>query len=204
MNSLSAAAAFNRFVITRKIDAFILNFPNFILTVPPRISPFNFEEGITEGLRTQLMCSSSQGDQPFNITWLKDQRQIVTRHQKLNQFNGNVDIDIASWRTNQDQTYYVDNSIHINEYAAFSSILSIENLTSSHNGNYTCRISNQGGLVDHTAVLVVAGSYSMCENQIKRTTFSACFSPHTQKSQCQHQIYLSRPHKHNAHSAQIV
>lgn len=129
-----------------------------LIAVPPRISPFNFEEGITEGLRTQLMCSSSQGDQPFNITWLKDQRTILTRNQK-HQFSGSGDIDIALWKTNQDHTYFLDNSIHINEYAAFSSILSIENLTSSHNGNYTCRISNQGGLVDHTAVLLVAGSY---------------------------------------------
>lgn len=101
------------------------------------------------------MCSSSQGDQPFNITWLKDQRQILTQNQK---HQGDMDVS-SLWKMSQDQTYYHDNTIHINEYASFSSILSIENLTSSHNGNYTCRISNQGGVVDHTAVLLVAGSY---------------------------------------------
>lgn len=103
------------------------------------------------------MCSSSQGDQPFNITWLKDQRTIYTRNQKHQQIDGGKsDIDFAY---RNDQSYYIDNTIHINEYAPFSSILSIENLTSYHNGNYTCRISNQGGVVDHTAVLSVAGSY---------------------------------------------
>lgn len=127
--------------------------------VPPRISPFSFEDGITEGLRTQLMCSSSQGDQPFNITWLKDHRIIFAPNRKTKQQkSGDVDGDFSSWKTND--LYYVDSTIQINEYAPFSSILSIENLTSNHNGNYTCRISNTGGVVDHTAVLVVAGSYT--------------------------------------------
>lgn len=100
--------------------------------VPPRIAPFRFEDDITEGMRTQLMCASSQGDQPFNITWLKDDRplQLVP-----------------------------SDSITISEYAPFSSILTIHNLTSGHNGNYTCRVANRGGQVDHTASLSVAGKY---------------------------------------------
>lgn len=108
------------------------------------------------------MCSSSQGDQPFNITWLKDQRIISTRNSNKQQTDSvpGPDNEYGTWRMNdQSSQYYVDNTIYINEYAPFSSILSIENLTSSHNGNYTCRISNQGGTVDHTAVLSVAGSY---------------------------------------------
>lgn len=140
----------------------VTNTTKSILLVPPRISPFNFEKDITEGLRTQLMCSSSQGDQPFNITWLKDQRIIFTRNSNKQHIDGMVgaDGDYGTWKANdQSSQYYVDNTIHINEYAPFSSILSIENLTSNHNGNYTCRISNQGGTVDHTAVLSVAGSY---------------------------------------------
>lgn len=147
-------------------------FPLPLCLVPPRISPFNFEKDITEGLRTQLMCASSQGDQPFNITWLKDQRTIFTRNSnKPIDGGGNApgsDIEFGPWNgaasaggaNDPSQRYYVDNTIHINEYAPFSSILSIENLTSHHNGNYTCRISNHGGAVDHTAVLSVAGLYN--------------------------------------------
>lgn len=105
------------------------------------------------------MCSSSQGDQPFNITWLKDQRIIYTRRQKQQNDEMHLDNDLAVLRNELPSTYYIDNTIQINEYAPFSSILSIENLTSHHNGNYTCRISNQGGVVDHTAILSVAGSY---------------------------------------------
>lgn len=108
------------------------------------------------------MCSSSQGDQPFNITWLKDDRIIyapINARKQQKSVDPNVDGDFASlWKTS-DQ-YYVDSTIQINEYAPFSSILSIENLTSSHNGNYTCRISNQGGIVSYSTVLSVAGSYT--------------------------------------------
>lgn len=81
-------------------------------------------------MRTQLMCSSSQGDQPFNITWLLDRQTIIQQ----------------------------ENTININEYAPFSSILTIHNVTSRHNGNYTCEITNNAGTVDFTAVLSVAGS----------------------------------------------
>lgn len=160
--------------------------------MPPRISPFNFEKDITEGLRTQLMCSSSQGDQPFNITWLKDQRIIFTRNSNKPIDGGNVpglDSDFGPWNgaaNDPSQQYYVDNTIHINEYAPFSSILSIENLTSHHNGNYTCRISNHGGTVDHTAVLSVAGLYNKTSVLILfrvkayRCTIFSCFFAQTQ------------------------
>lgn len=139
-----------------------------ILLVPPRISPFNFEKDITEGLRTQLMCSSSQGDQPFNITWLKDQRIIFTRNSNKQHIDGmpSKDNEYGMWRASDlSSQYFVDNTIHINEYAPFSSILSIENLTSHHNGNYTCRVGNHGGTVEHTAVLSVAGSYTIFAEQ---------------------------------------
>lgn len=123
-----------------------------ILLVPPRISPFNFDRDITEGMHTRLMCSSSQGDQPFNITWLKDQRIIVTRDKQP------TDAAPDIWRASDQSMYYVDNTIRINDNIPFTSILQFENLTSTHNGNYTCRISNHGGTADHTAILSVAGS----------------------------------------------
>lgn len=84
-------------------------------------------------MRTQLMCTSSQGDQPLNITWSKDDRQLS---QQL-----------------EDKT-----TIDINDYAVFSSILTIHNVTSAHNGNYTCQITNRAGTVAYTAPLSVSGS----------------------------------------------
>lgn len=87
-------------------------------------------------MRTQLMCTSSQGDQPLNITWFKDDRQLA---QQL-----------------EDKS-----SIEINEYAVFSSILTIHTVTSAHNGNYTCQIANRAGTVTFTAPLSVSGSYNI-------------------------------------------
>lgn len=75
------------------------------------------------------MCSSSQGDQPFNITWFKD----------------GVYIPIES------------SIININEYTPFSSIITIHNVSSVHNGNYTCQITNRAGTVEYSAPLSVSG-----------------------------------------------
>ncbi|XP_068082151.1 cell adhesion molecule Dscam2 [Anabrus simplex] len=98
------------------------------VNVPPRIAPFYFEDGVTEGMRTQLMCATSQGDQPYNITWLKDSRLL-----------GPADDD---WIT-------------IKEYEHVSSILTINSVTSSHSGNYTCVVGNRAGSVTYTAHLSV-------------------------------------------------
>lgn len=86
-------------------------------------------------MRTQLMCSSSQGDQPFNITWLKD----------------------GVFIPNEPSSSPI---ININEISPFSSILTIHNVSSVHNGNYTCQITNRAGTVDYMAPLSVSGEKS--------------------------------------------
>ncbi|KDR18099.1 Down syndrome cell adhesion molecule-like protein CG42256, partial [Zootermopsis nevadensis] len=101
------------------------------VNVPPRISPFYFEDGVTEGMRTQIMCTASQGDRPFNITWRKDL-------QPLGHENGSD----APW-------------INVSDYAPFSSILTINTVTSSHSGNYTCVVTNKAGSAEYTAQLSV-------------------------------------------------
>uniref|UniRef100_A0A1A9WXF2 Down syndrome cell adhesion molecule n=1 Tax=Glossina brevipalpis TaxID=37001 RepID=A0A1A9WXF2_9MUSC len=124
--------------------------PSFkISLVPPRISPFSFEDEITEGMRTQLMCSSSQGDQPFNITWLKDGVTIQRGGLESAILSSNESPKSASSKP-------PDLSLTINEYAPFSSILSIHNVTSRHNGNYTCRVTNRAGSVEYAATLSVS------------------------------------------------
>ncbi|PSN46727.1 Down syndrome cell adhesion molecule-like protein Dscam2, partial [Blattella germanica] len=97
------------------------------VNVPPRISPFYFEDGVTEGMHTQIMCTASQGDRPFNITWRKDSQPLS---------------DDARW-------------ISISDYAPFSSILTINTVTSSHSGNYTCVAANKVGKAEYTAQLSV-------------------------------------------------
>ncbi|XP_043279367.1 Down syndrome cell adhesion molecule-like protein Dscam2 isoform X3 [Venturia canescens] len=109
--------------------------------VPPRISPFYFENAVTEGMRTQLMCTTSQGDQPFNITWLRDETPIQARR------------DVT---TEQSYPGTGTSNIQISDYSPFSSILTINSVTAKHSGNYTCQITNVAGVAEHTADLSVS------------------------------------------------
>lgn len=117
-------------------------FRHLTLVVPPRISPFYFENAVTEGMRTQLMCTTSQGDQPFNITWLRDESPIQARR------------DVT---TEQPYPATGTSYIQISDYSPFSSILTINSVTAKHSGNYTCQISNVAGVAEHTADLSVSG-----------------------------------------------
>lgn len=125
------------------------------LVVPPRISPFFFENGVMEGMRTQLMCSTSEGDQPFNITWLMDDEPI---HVKDSGGEHNVMRNTA-------------NNIHISDYSPFSSILTINSVTAKHSGNYTCQIKNVAGIVEHTAALFVFGLSCLITKDLINTQY---------------------------------
>lgn len=107
-------------------------------------------------MRTQLMCSSSQGDQPFNITWLKDGVAIQSGSIAGNMEGLSNQHELHSGAANSN-IKTPDPSLTINEYAPFSSILSIHNVTSRHNGNYTCRVTNRAGSVEYVAMLSVSG-----------------------------------------------
>jgi len=117
--------------------------------VPPRISPFYFGNGVMEGMRTQLMCTTSQGDQPFNITWLMDEKPIQVRPSDGGTSVSSVQTAAATVETS--------NGIQISDYPPFSSILTINSVSASHSGNYTCQISNVAGLAEHSTSLSVAG-----------------------------------------------
>ncbi|XP_017876806.1 Down syndrome cell adhesion molecule-like protein Dscam2 isoform X3 [Ceratina calcarata] len=114
--------------------------------VPPRISPFYFENGVTEGMRTQLMCTTSEGDQPFNITWLMDEKPIQVRPGDGASSSAAAGSAVAE----------TGNNIQISDYPPFSSILTINNVSARHSGNYTCQISNVAGLAEYSTSLSVA------------------------------------------------
>lgn len=46
----------------------------------------------------------------------------------------------------------------------FFTLLIIQDLTSAHTGEYTCKASNDFGTVSHSALLVVKGIYELSQN----------------------------------------
>lgn len=92
------------------------------------------------------MCTTSQGDQPFNISWLMDNRPIQI---------GQMVSTLGSSETITSSA--PQNSIQISDYPPFSSILTIKSVTARHTGNYTCQISNDAGIAEHLASLFVTG-----------------------------------------------
>ncbi|XP_025073056.1 Down syndrome cell adhesion molecule-like [Pogonomyrmex barbatus] len=111
-----------------------------------------FGNGVMEGERTQLMCTTSQGDQPLNITWLMDEKPIQVRPSDGGTSVSSVQTAAAAAAA----TVETSNGIQINDYPPFSSILTINSVSASHSGNYTCQISNVAGLAEHSTSLSVA------------------------------------------------
>ncbi|GAB6020834.1 Down syndrome cell adhesion molecule-like protein 1 [Chamberlinius hualienensis] len=79
-------------------------------------------------MRAHVSCAISEGDLPVTFQWLKDQEII----------GPNLGIVIRN-------------------YDAQTQSLSIENVGSTHSGNYTCVVRNKAGTASHTAVLYVRG-----------------------------------------------
>lgn len=89
------------------------------------------------------MCSTSEGDQPFNITWFMDNKPIHIN---------DVIMDTTMMNVNHEGS-----NIQINNYSPFSSILTINSVNAKNSGNYTCRITNVAGSTSTWAELSVNG-----------------------------------------------
>jgi len=112
------------------------------------------------------MCTTSQGDQPFNITWLMDEKPIQVRPSDGGTSVSSVQTVAAAAAAAAAAvaavaaaaaTVQTSNGIQISDYPPFSSILTINSVSASHSGNYTCQISNVAGLAEHSTSLSVAG-----------------------------------------------
>lgn len=99
--------------------------------VPPVIEKFEFQDGLSEGMRTRVICSVSIGDVPLTLRWLKDGQPLPTI------LGANV--------TSLDQ---------------YSSLLSIPFLSSIHSGEYSCVATNPAAEFKYTATLQVKGKYT--------------------------------------------
>lgn len=118
------------YTCTKDVSASGKNTFHVRIVESPRVTPFEFPRDIMVGSRTKVMCSISRGDPPIKFQWLKDGVEIVK--------SGNNDNNGLRVESNEDYT-----------------ILSIESVSMSHAGNYTCQVTNEASRSSHTSLLHV-------------------------------------------------
>lgn len=98
-------------------------------TVPPRITPFIFEDNpISSGQPAQISCFVPTGDLPVEIKWT------------LNGLGVDDFPEISTGRI-----------------GSRNSLLAIEAVSYTNAGNYSCEASNSAGKTAHTAQLLING-----------------------------------------------
>lgn len=98
-------------------------------TVLPKIIPFTFgEEPSYIGDSHIVHCGISTGDMPVKFSWFLNGKPI-------------------------DNT----NGVNIGSFGKKDSVLSIDNLSETHAGNYTCLAQNRAGIASYHSELVVKG-----------------------------------------------
>lgn len=121
--------------------------PLIVLLVPPRVTPFYFEDNpLHEMAYAQINCLVAEGDLPILISW------------KLN-------------------GHYIDNyaEIAVSKVGKRSSILTIESVSYFISGNYTCEAKNAAGESSYTTELQVNGYY--IQNYFIFLLFTSHFLP---------------------------
>lgn len=101
-----------------------------IITVPPRIRPFEFESAVFAGEPVQLTCFVTKGDKPLRISWYLHSKELTSQ------------IGITT-----------------NTMGDRASSLSIATTGLSNAGNYTCVAQNAAGIDYHSAYLEVNGTH---------------------------------------------
>lgn len=106
----------------------------FVPSVPPKILPINpMTDLLREGMRAAITCVIMEGDLPITFRWERNGKPV----------SNNVVLGTVVRRIDE-----------------FSSSLIIEQVSSTHSGNYTCIASNVAGAERYGVPLTVNGSYS--------------------------------------------
>ncbi|KPU79154.1 uncharacterized protein Dana_GF27026 [Drosophila ananassae] len=135
--------------------------------IPPKITPFLFARDLNVGDRTSIQCVIGTGDLPLAFTWLKDGHIIKSFvKEDIGRPRNNTDTLVKRLSSVADESFFSLNetspseiedigSITIRQSDDFSSALSINFVTRSQSGTYTCRVQNNAATVTHSAQLHV-------------------------------------------------
>ena len=103
-------------------------FKIFPYLVPPRLAKISFPSETLAGMRAQSTCFIQEGDQPIEISWLK---------------NG--------------QSFDEGSGLRTSRLDDFTSILVIEKAAAHDSANYTCVATNSARMTTSSAELSVSG-----------------------------------------------
>jgi hypothetical protein len=119
-----------------------LNF--FYHQVLPFVTPFSFgDEEFNLDESTSAMCSVTKGDLPLKIWW-------TFKSDDANEFAYNLT---------------TGDGIMITRPSSKISMIAIEALKPRHRGTFTCYVSNNAGLTNHSTYLSINGSIFSFYNQ---------------------------------------
>lgn len=97
-----------------------------------------------------MSCVIEEGDPPFTIRWLRNGRPLPAHPPP----------HPAPPSAVHSTGHLVSPlSVRVTDFNAYSSILTIDQVTIHHAGNYTCRAENAAGSALHAALLQVSGTY---------------------------------------------
>lgn len=105
-------------------------------------------------MRARLVCTIISGDPPFTIEWLHNGEPILTS-QSSSLSSGKLHYKSDDKKTEDKQLEGI--SMKVDE---FSADLSFASVTEHHNGNYSCKVSNDVASIEHTTQLKVNGKLS--------------------------------------------
>ena len=94
---------------------------------PPKITPFEFVQGLKAGDRTAITCTLSSGSPPFKFQWIKNGADVKE-----------------------------DDSTKVIKDEDLSAI-KFKSLRSTDSGDYECRVSNNEGVDSFSARLAIKG-----------------------------------------------
>lgn len=139
-----------------------INFTITWLSGPPVIEAFSFPKNLQEGGRAQVTCAVSSGDMPIVFSWKKNDHSIPANLQVCLVVQQSV-IMLDNFR--QFIPYiscgfgFVQISVKGDE---FFSMLVFKDISSKHNGRYTCFASNTAATMNFTSELLVRGESRKC------------------------------------------
>lgn len=121
----------DHFLLFHSILPSLIQLLLYLVSVPPQISPFDISDTpLNAGEYLQVTCTAREGDLPITIEWLLNDKKLEAFPELSTMPAGKR-----------------------------GSILSIESVSHSHAGKYTCVAKNPAGQTSYSAELNVNGCY---------------------------------------------